>query len=71
MKQKVEKVRNLEFKNQYEKLDNERKRLIMWSWVRVSNLSWPTFYLRLRNGGFSTLDLDFLLSEINRKEMIS
>lgn len=71
MKQKVEKVRNLEFKNQYEKLDNERKRLIMWSWVRVSNLSWPTFYLRLRNGGFSTLDLDFLLREINRKEMIS
>ena len=70
MKQTVEKVRNLEFKNQYQKLSNVNKRKLMWSWVEASNMSWPTFYTRLRTGGFCTLDLDFLFSIIKKEELL-
>ena len=64
MLRKVEKSKNLVFKNHYKSLSNEDKELIRKRWTECSGKSEPSFYQKLRDETFMPLEVEFLLKEI-------
>lgn len=65
MLRKVEKNKNLVFKNQYKTLSDQDKEIIRSRWVECSGKSVPSFYQKLRDETFMPLEVSFLLNEIN------
>lgn len=64
MLRKVEKSKNLVFKNHYKSLSNEDKEKIRRRWTDCSGMSEPSFIYKLRNEIFMPLEIDFLLKEL-------
>lgn len=65
MLRKVEKNKNLVFKNQYKALSDQDKEVIRVRWVECSGKSVPSFYQKLRDETFMPLEVNFLLNEVN------
>lgn len=71
MLRKVEKSKNLVFKNQYQALSDVDKETIRNRWVECTGMSVPSFYTKMRNETFMPLEIEFLMKELDKIGVVS
>ena len=71
MLRKVEKSKNLVFKNQYKSLSDVDKETIRNRWVECTGMSLWSFYWKMRNETFMPLEIEFLMKELDKIGVVS
>lgn len=66
MLRKVEKSKNLVFKDHYKGLSDPLKETIRNRWVECTGMSLPSFYTKMRHENFMPLEIEFLMNELRK-----